>query len=1576
MFRCPRAPAWLLVGLALTVALPLAALVPPDRGPDGAKPFRHPGLTIPDRFDTVDQLPAPAAERARQDLAALRAPAANARIDARSQRFVALTPSQPLIPGDGAGNRLTWNQLGRLAPTGRHGLERAAAQAFAGYLGRHGKELRIDPAEAALQSVTAPRESLVQIFAQRMVGGVPVRDSYLNAVVSHGNLVLLGTHRWGDIDVSTEPAISLDEAAVTVESYAAPLTAGGTWGKSGLILVPMARGQGYTYRLAWSVKTAFEGEHARFEGLVDAHTGELLAFEDTNHYAEAKGGVLPVSNDGVAPDGVEQPGWPMPFLNITTGSGTVTTDSGGNFTASGTGTSSLAGQFIRMNDNCGAISLSAAGDLDFGASGGTDCVTPGFGGAGNTHASRTGFHELNRIKEMARGQLPGNSWLTQQLTSNMNINSTCNAFWNGSTVNFYRSGGGCSNTGELAGVFDHEWGHGLDANDATPGVSNPGEGIADIYTALRLNGSCIGRNFRPGIQCGGYGDPCVNCTGVRDIDFAKRQSGQPHDVSWGIANCGGEVHCRGYIYAEAVWDLWKRDLPALFGMDDNTAGEVTTRLTYLGAGGVGTWYADTPPFGGCSASGGYLNYLAADDDNGNLGDGTPHMTAIFAAFDRHEAACGTPAVQDSGCSGTPTAAPSLTATPSDKSASLSWTAVAGASSYDIFRTDSVFACAFGKTKVGSTAGTSFNDSGLQNGRDYSYVVIPKGPSAACFGPASACATVRPSAGPNLEIDAGSAVLTLLTGDGDDFLDNCEMARMTFDVTNTGIGTLTNVHIVSVTSTSHPSITAVPGAVSPSTLGEGATGSGSFDFTGAGLSPGDTVTFLVEVTADQLATSRTQTLTILSAETDFTNFPSLTWDFEAGTDGWTVIQGTFNRTSAGGGAQGTTWYEQSSANLDNQCDHIRSPILSLNSTSTLSLWNQFDIEPQFTNGLWYDRANVGIHQVASGTRTPVNPDGGRLYNASGAQGTCGTTGQQGWADAATTWGESTWSAGALGSAGFAGQQVQLDIRYGTDASLNGFGFRFDQVTVTNVDVQGPDTQSDTCGCQIDADCDNGLFCDGVERCVANACQPGTPVDCNDGVGCTVDACNEATDSCDNTPDDGACDNGLFCDGAETCDPVNDCQPGTAVNCNDGVGCTVDACNEGTDSCDNTPDDAACDDGLFCNGVETCDPALDCQPGGDPCLPGQTCNETTDMCEGGVPGCLHDVDFESGAGGWVGGSSTCTTGFFVVGTPNLVVDTGVTTQVAGGAGGSANALFTQPNSSAGIDDVDNGTCETLSPAVNASGLPAVSVSLDYFHGQRDAGDDAADGFVIDVLNNGVVVDSLVNDGDITRNAAWTPASTVINNPGTIQLRVRATDGPATGDLVEGGIDNVQICPAQPRTCTVDDDFEAGAPDWVNEAASTCVTGDYVTGDPTNPAGGVQIVGSHSGVTSIFTAGNITSGVDDVDGGNCILGSPPAPWSVATASTLRVWYWHGQRDNADDPNGGLPNGDGFALEYSIDGGLTWTALASNGDAPSTPVWTEATAPIPAGSEVKLRMQCSDGAAAGDLVECGLDDVSICNN
>ena len=744
----------------LIFAGPLLAVEPPDRpAPLAGKEFRHPDLTIPAVFQETHRLPAQAAAALEQRLSRLEADAASARVDRRSGRFETLILAVPLIPGNGIANRLQ--------PVPGQGREQAAADAFLGYLAARQADLGLD-----LREVTAPRVlasadgEVYHLSAQRTIDGIPVRGSYVSATINHGNMVLLGTHAWGDR--SPAPGgrrIGADEAFLAAESFLAPAKAAGAGAPAELVYLPMARGrnaadvalgQGYHYRLAWSVKPLVEGDAGSWEALVDAHSGEVLALEDQNHYAEARGGVYPVSNDGIVPDGVEQAGWPMPFLSVTTSSGTVVTDTGGNLAATGNLTSSLAGTFVRIADQCGAISLTQSGNLNFGVSAGTDCTTPGIGGLGNTHSARTGFYELNRIKEMARSHLPGNTWLQGQLTANMNINQVCNAFWSNlnGTVNFYRSGGGCANTGEIAGVFDHEWGHGLDANDSVPGISSPsGEGVADIYAALRLNDSCIGRNFRTTV-CTGNGDPCLTCTGVRDIDYLKRQSGLPHTYTWSNANCFGSVHCVGAVYAEAVWSLWKRKLQAApFNMDNNTAHEVSNRLTFLGATGVGTWFSGGPPFGGCGSTSGYMRYLAADDDNGNLNDGTPHMTAIFAAFNDQQIACSTPTVQNSGCANTPTAAPSVTATPSNNAVSLSWGAVPNATKYQVFRAEGVFACDFGKVKVGETTGLSFSDTNLQNGRTYSYVVIPIGAANTCFGPASSCTSAVPGGAPGCLVPA-------------------------------------------------------------------------------------------------------------------------------------------------------------------------------------------------------------------------------------------------------------------------------------------------------------------------------------------------------------------------------------------------------------------------------------------------------------------------------------------------------------------------------------------------------------------------------------------------------------------------------------------------------------------------------------------------------------------------------------------------------------------------------------------------------------------------------------------------------
>ncbi len=55
----------------------------------------------------------------------------------------------------------------------------------------------------------------------------------------------------------------------------------------------------------------------------------------------------------------------------------------------------------------------------------------------------------------------------------------------------------------------------------------------------------------------------------------------------------------------------------------------------------------------------------------------------------------------------------LTVTGADTSASLSWNAVSGAASYNIYR---------GGTRTGSTTSTSYTDTGLASGTGYSYTV--------------------------------------------------------------------------------------------------------------------------------------------------------------------------------------------------------------------------------------------------------------------------------------------------------------------------------------------------------------------------------------------------------------------------------------------------------------------------------------------------------------------------------------------------------------------------------------------------------------------------------------------------------------------------------------------------------------------------------------------------------------------------------------------------------------------------------------------------------------------------------------
>jgi hypothetical protein len=169
-----------------------------------------------------------------------------------------------------------------------------------------------------------------------------------------------------------------------------------------------------------------------------------------------------------------------------------------------------------------------------------------------------------------------------------------------------------------------------------------------------------------------------------------------------------------------------------------------------------------------------------------------------------------------------------------------------------------------------------------------------------------------------------------------------------------------------------------------------------------------------------------------------------------------------------------------------------------------------------------------------------------------------------------------------------------------------------------------------------------------ECIVNA-------DCDDGVDCTDDVCDDSY-VCHHDPNDSLCHNGFWCDGMEVCDPIDGCQAGTDpcpdhdfcleysdqcsdvecyspndclpgqicsedaecvdiecsvdADCDDGVDCTDDVC--ASQVCQYIPNDGLCDNGFWCDGVEVCDSNLDCRAGPEPCAADEFCLEYSDEC----------------------------------------------------------------------------------------------------------------------------------------------------------------------------------------------------------------------------------------------------------------------------------------------------------------------------------------------------------------------------
>src|SRR6185369_4159600 len=198
----------------------------------------------------------------------------------------------------------------------------------------------------------------------------------------------LGTETWGNVSSGASARLSAEQALEAGFSHAQGRAPEDVLVREPRVeLVPLAPsefqhgegfagpvGRGYDHLLVWTFVFRRPPDDATWEVMVDAASGEVVAFQDINQYAkeQVKGGVYPLTSTEICPGstqcGIMQTGWPMPFANTGFAAPNDFTNSAGiyDFT-SGIVTTTLSGRYVRVSDVCGAISESSgAGTLDLG----------------------------------------------------------------------------------------------------------------------------------------------------------------------------------------------------------------------------------------------------------------------------------------------------------------------------------------------------------------------------------------------------------------------------------------------------------------------------------------------------------------------------------------------------------------------------------------------------------------------------------------------------------------------------------------------------------------------------------------------------------------------------------------------------------------------------------------------------------------------------------------------------------------------------------------------------------------------------------------------------------------------------------------------------------------------------------------------------------------------------------------------------------------------------------------------------------------------------------------------------------
>jgi hypothetical protein len=345
-----------------------------------------------------------------------------------------------------------------------------------------------------------------------------------------------------------------------------------------------------------------------FRVIADAATGEIIHSESIICHGNVTGRVQGVATQGIkSAECNEEALEPMKDLRVTSGGAEAFTDADGNYsinTADGAVTisGSPRGRHFRVfSPDADAPSLTVnasspgvAPDLVFNAA--------------NTSEMRRA--EVNAyihhviVRDAILGVSPNYPTISTQTDwrVNVGVGGTCNAFYmpNQST-NYFNAGGGCPNTAYFDIVY-HEYGHHLVQTGGSL-QDQYGEGMSDVMGVILSD--------QPVLAFGFFN----NCNeGLRD---ARNFRSYP---------CNGGIHDCGQLISGCVWDTRNAMVASGISGYQDILFRLAVNAVPLHAG-QGTIAPDIT-----------VDWLTLDDNDGNIGNGTPHYPQIQAGFSPHNMA--------------------------------------------------------------------------------------------------------------------------------------------------------------------------------------------------------------------------------------------------------------------------------------------------------------------------------------------------------------------------------------------------------------------------------------------------------------------------------------------------------------------------------------------------------------------------------------------------------------------------------------------------------------------------------------------------------------------------------------------------------------------------------------------------------------------------------------------------------------------------------------------------------------------------------------------------------------------------